>query len=133
MALPADLTTFEPMPAFPADFTNGAWTQYTLDLQTALKIDIDKLGKIKGVQPDFLVSRGHCRLLQDAVMYHDPDITARWIFVALSLTAFLILLAILISDFVVAARRKRRRLGERQPHYRIHVPRKRDEGINDGQ
>lgn len=51
VALPSNLTKVEPMPAFPADFTNGAWTQYTLDMQTALKIDIDKLTKIQALQP----------------------------------------------------------------------------------
>ena len=51
VALPSDLTTFEPMPAFPADFTNDAWVTYTMALQTALKIDIDKLTKIQAIQP----------------------------------------------------------------------------------
>ena len=39
------------MPAFPVELTNAAWAQYTLDLQTALKIDIDKLTKIQAIQP----------------------------------------------------------------------------------
>lgn len=39
------------MPSFPSDFTYGTWAQYTLDLQTALKIDIDKLDKIRALQP----------------------------------------------------------------------------------
>lgn len=51
VALPSELTTFEPMPAFPSDFTNDAWVAYTMALQTALKIDIDKLTKIQALQP----------------------------------------------------------------------------------
>jgi len=39
------------MPVFPLKFTNAAWAQYTLDLQTAIKIDIDKLTKIQAIQP----------------------------------------------------------------------------------
>ena len=49
--LPRALTAPAPMPMFPVELTNGAWAQYTLDLQTALKIDIDKLTKIQALQP----------------------------------------------------------------------------------
>ena len=51
VALPKALTTPVPMPSFPVELTNAAWAQYTLDLQTALKIDIDKLNKIQALQP----------------------------------------------------------------------------------
>ena len=51
VALPRALTTPAPMPAFPVELTNADWAQYTLDLQTALKIDIDKLTKIQAIQP----------------------------------------------------------------------------------
>jgi hypothetical protein len=50
VSLPQELTTPVPMPLFPVELTNAAWAQYTLDLQTALKIDIDKLSKIKAIQ-----------------------------------------------------------------------------------
>jgi hypothetical protein len=51
VALPSALTTGAPIPAFPATLTNAAWLQYTLDLQTALKIDDDKLIKVQALQP----------------------------------------------------------------------------------
>jgi len=51
VALPAALTGAATMPAFPVELTNAALAQYTLDLQTALKIDIDKLSKIRALQP----------------------------------------------------------------------------------
>ena len=51
VALPQGLTTAAPMPAFPVELTNATWAQYTLDLQTALKINVDKLTKIRSLQP----------------------------------------------------------------------------------
>ncbi len=51
VALPRALTTPVPMPAFPVELTNAAWAQYTLDLQAALKVDIDKLDKIQALKP----------------------------------------------------------------------------------
>jgi hypothetical protein len=51
VALPVQLTTAAPMPAFPDVLTNASLASYTLALQTALKIDIEKLSKIQALQP----------------------------------------------------------------------------------
>jgi len=39
------------MPAFPETLNNGTLASYVLALQTALKIDINKLEKIQALQP----------------------------------------------------------------------------------
>lgn len=51
VALPSALIDPEPMPPFPDILTNGSLASYTLALQTALKIDIDKIQKIGALQP----------------------------------------------------------------------------------
>lgn len=51
VSLAPELIASAPMPTFPVELTNAALAQYTLDLQTALKIDIDKLSKIRALQP----------------------------------------------------------------------------------
>ena len=51
VALPSNLTTVYQPPMFPVELTNATWLQYTLDLQTALKINVDKLTKIRSLQP----------------------------------------------------------------------------------
>ena len=50
VALPSELTSDCPMPAFPDALTNGTLVDYTLSLQACLRTDIDKLGKIRALQ-----------------------------------------------------------------------------------
>lgn len=52
VALPAELTAAAPMPAFPANVTNGALVSYVLALQDAFQLDAAKLDKIHALQPE---------------------------------------------------------------------------------
>ena len=52
VALPAELTAPAPWPEAPAVWTNASLAQYVLDLQSALKQDVDKLDKIHALQPE---------------------------------------------------------------------------------
>jgi hypothetical protein len=45
------MVTAEPMPAVPDVLTNGTLVEYVIRLQTALRLDADKLNRISRLQP----------------------------------------------------------------------------------
>lgn len=51
MPLSPEMVTAAPMPAVPAVLTNGTLAEYVVRLQTALRLNIDKLNRISRLQP----------------------------------------------------------------------------------